>query len=603
MIQFFINNIEIVLPDDFSVTHFDENALITKSGEFTLDNETSLLEPVNAKAFNHMYRLNKSTVDKDGDCRMILNGQVKNGKFVVLSNTNTSVKWQFVCGNSEVIYVTANDKKIWELDFGTETEITYERALASVTNPLWTNNFVCVPVKFSNCIANNYVVEDISANRGGIIIGVENIVMQPYLLYYVNKLPELLGFTMASNVLNSDPRAQIEFMANRVQSLKYSDALPDVTIAEFISAIEYGFNVVFNFKTENKTLEIVNTKSHIAGKKIISLKNVLDDFVREPSSEVYRFDFTKLSYDIGTSGFMKYQKLSDELMAKAGKTQHLNFTALIASLSEADKNKFELHLTTNNNRQYVFCDNPQVNVYRSLVPSTTGKIMHVNKFRSYGTDATKELTIGISPLCYDYAEKNFTFREYQGGDWDFNSPYQLPLIGSDLYILENQNVIEAIEASVQSVPRGNKIEVGLYNGLMRMYVTSDSMATSVFCDYPISFVDTLPDFWFNIQAQTSQNSASYAAYFDSWVEQVFKPKATQTMRLNDSDGVFNNYYLENTNFDTSFRYMFKSKDNPDLSSGNLFEYENQQYVPIKFERETSAKDSIVTGYFYRMLTQ
>lgn len=598
MIQFFINNIEIVLPEDAEVETVEENPLITRNGEFSMDITTSLLEGKNARAFKHINRLNQSIVQMEGDARMLLNGRVRNGKYTVLKVTNTNVTWQFISGNSEIIYVTSDSKKIWELDFGTETEITYERALASITNPSYTNKFVCVPVKFSNCISNDYEVEDWSRNRNGIIIGVKNIVMHPYLLYYVNKLPELLGFTLNTNVLNSDPRAQMEFIANRVQSLNYSDALPDITVEEFISAIEYGFNVVFNFNSTTKTLDIINTKSHISGKKIVALKTAIDDFEKEPSKTVYRFSIDKLNYEIENTGFMKYLKLSDDIIKKSTFSTFSNTTELINSLSEADKNKFKIYVTSNNNRQYVFCSEPEVSVYSRIVPATTGFLVHVNKLRANTENGENEFTSKISPLTYVYAEKLYTFREYQGGDYDYNAAYQLPEINSQIESVDSQNIIQSIETSVKKIQRADKIEVGLYNGLISPL--GEGSEPGGISGYPISFIDTLPEFWLPKLSLGRPGLPLAAAYFNEWVMNVYQIVATQTLRIIGSDGVFENYYQDNLKFDTNFIYTSKTVDNNDLSIDNLFEHQNNVYIPIKFERKNKRNKTLVTVYFYRM---
>ena len=60
MIQLYINNHEIVLPDDLEIDLIDNNPLITDTGEYSLDITISLLEPKNAIAFGHLYRVNKT---------------------------------------------------------------------------------------------------------------------------------------------------------------------------------------------------------------------------------------------------------------------------------------------------------------------------------------------------------------------------------------------------------------------------------------------------------------------------------------------------------------------------------------------------------------
>jgi len=137
MIQFFIENQEVILPDDFSFTQIDENPLITNNGEFTLDITVSLRNGKNAKAAKFINRINKIDIDTSYNALMIDDGKYKHGTIIIQSHTNTDMTFQFVAGNSELNYLAKNDKKIWELDWGTESAIDYARALASLNQTGW----------------------------------------------------------------------------------------------------------------------------------------------------------------------------------------------------------------------------------------------------------------------------------------------------------------------------------------------------------------------------------------------------------------------------------------------------------------------------------
>lgn len=598
MIRFFVNNIELVLPEEFSIENIDENTLITSNGEYTLDVEFSLLEANNAKAFKHLNRLNIDIVAKDYEAIMLDNGVQKSGKLITISNTDTSVKTQFVSGSSLVNYVTGEDKKIWELDFGTEDPIDYTRALSSVTSPSYLNKFSCVPVKFSNGKVNNFTVERADLYNGCPINGVENIVMQPYLLHYINRLPELLGFELTANVLNSDELLNRMFIPNRIQSLVYSDALPDMTIREFILAIETSFNVVFNFKSDKKC-EIINTKSFLASKNTVKL-NANDSFIREKSTDVYRFDITKMTYDVNDTGYLRYQVLPEEIISKCQIIEYPSVSAIISSLDESKKNKFIIYKATNLNQQYVFCDSPKISVYCRLVPGTSGYLVNINKFRNEGTSDEKELIMPIAPLAYTFDTLKFIFDEDQGGDWEYDSATQIPVIETDIYIPENQTIIEDIELDMKAIPRDNKIRVGLYNGLIKMPVNDADYSEYINCLYPVSFVDTNPEFWLTDNDKNSILSPTYASVFNLWVQNEFKKVAMYSLKLIDIDGLFNRYYSENSKFDTSYIYTFSDTYKPEYTASNLFEHNGQHYIPIKFIKSSSKKEANITGYFYRM---
>lgn len=598
MIRFFVNDIELVLPSDYSIENIDENTLITSNGEYTLDIDFSLIEPVNAKAFKHLNRLNISVIDDDYDAIMIDNGVQKFGKLVTISSTDISVKTQFVSGSSLINYVTGENRKIWELDFGTEDSIDYTRALSSVTSPSYLNKFLCVPIKFSNGKVNNFTVERADMYNGCPINGIENIVLQPYLLYYINRLPELMGFELTTNVLNSDELLKRLFIANRVQSLVYSDALPDMTIREFILAIETTFNVIFNFKSD-KTCEIINTKTFLSNKNTVKL-NAIDSFVREKSTDVYRFDITKMKYDLNDTGYLRYQVLPEEILNKCQIIEYPSVSAIISALDESKKNKFIIYKATNLNQQYIFCDSPKISVYCRIVPGTTGYLVNVNKFRTEGTSDEKELIMPITPLAYTFDTIKFIFNEDQGGDWEYDSATQIPVVETDIYIPENQTIIEDIELDMKTVPRDDKIRVGIYNGLMKMPVNDADYSEDINCLYPVSFIDINPEFWLTDNDKNSVLSPTYASVFNLWVQNEFKTVALYSLKLVDPDGFFNQYYSENSKFDTSYIYTFSDTHKPEYVAANIFEYNGHNYIPIKFVRSSSKQKAMTTGYFYRM---
>ena len=217
MIQLFVNNQELLLPSDFSITLIEENPIITANGEFTLDISLSLLEPMNAKAFGFLNRVNKyfaPDYKKDAPAYMIIDGAARYGKIIVLSNTDIEVTFQFIAGNSALNYdLRKDDRKIWEVDWGTIPEaISFETALDSIkrngycvffrpptTRPHY-NNFVCTPIHSTDgtnpIIINNYTLGGQTDADPYAINGGSKFIAQPYLLYYINKIADVLGFSL-----------------------------------------------------------------------------------------------------------------------------------------------------------------------------------------------------------------------------------------------------------------------------------------------------------------------------------------------------------------------------------------------------------------------
>ena len=769
MIQLFANSHELLLPDDFSFTLISENSLITNNGEFTLDIELSLLETINSKAFGHIERLNKVDIPKSWDGKIIIDGVSKLGKIVYVDNTDTSIVIQFIAGNSELNYIAKNEKKIWELDWGTETAIDYTKAKLTLDqigypdlmagNPnllsnsklisfgagagliteqvepyyrstlqssnaftmsgasytyesgkqyvnsiwikLWINgpsqikicnslnesasgkiysvasgvwqqiftnsfsgngigsiklimqngtngdyigwdykkakievgviatpwvpsqadvyNYVCTPVLLGDAIINDYTTTS-HDGAPATITGISGkIIMQPYLLYYVNKLPGLMGYDLKFNALNSDDRARKMYLINSVESLSYADALPDMGISEFIEAIENFFNVTFVVNAKDKSMSIHTFQTNIANKKRCILTNVLQSYERKltDESKSVKLDFTKVSYDLSDNDYFKYQQLNDDILAKCVVKEYANLNALIIDVqindSQVAVNEFVIYRDLEKSNDYfIFSDT----IFPSKIsllhfPCYTSKIPKlVNKFASVGTSNLRELTFKLTPSAILPKYKTLYYID-SGGQYNAGSMkvfYQLPCGSMNYYLVETQSkVIDAIEKGLKTVPRLNKLEVALYSGLIAGYienkppqpVTTGSHVPMTLMIYPFSHIDTLPEFRGSAPASANGFNSDNIEFLD-WVTNYFQFRATETMRLKGLNGTVTTYQFQNI-VDTELEYVFDIIDSPDIIPENLFFYDNQLYMPIAFEREKTKNQKLVHGRFYRVL--
>jgi hypothetical protein len=600
MIQFFVKNRELLLPDDFSFNWNEQNPEITTNGEFSLDMTVSLLEAQNAIAFEFLNRLNITTITKTADARLIIDGVVHSGTIIISKNTDIEVPFQFIAGNSELKYIAKNEKKIWELDFGTiPTPIDYTRALNSITTPSYTNGFVCTPVLVGDEILNHYTL-DIQANSY-VINGIDGkIIMQPYLLYFVNKLPELLGYKLGENAMNLDERAKQEYLINTVDSLKYADALPDMTVSDFITAIENGYNVSFVIDPKTRTCDIVRSSTNIATKKTILLTKVLDSYERtfdDNSNLSDRYKWTKISYPTNTSNWYKYQQLTEDFLLKCEIKEYASYTLLrnhiIATADIGNKLIIYRDLSTMNDyfvRNYrdglTTVSEFFIDEITWAVDSRTGgyDICLINKMKSSGTSDDKIMTLDIVPASMAVKKHTVTYALSGGGSEGFECVYQLPVASNSYYLPITAEFIATIEAS-KDIPRSSQLEVSLFTGKIGMYVTARSLSNILTIPYPFSHVDDSPEF--NCKLDNSH----------TWLQTVYKIWAVTTLKLNH---IVKDYY-NTTVLDTSMGYAFTVVDNPDITVNNLFIYNNRKYMPISFEREKSNKQKIVLGKFYRML--
>lgn len=598
MIQFFVKNKEVVLPDDYSFMIIDENPEITSDGVFTLDITSSLLEAKNAIAFEFLNRLNKETITKTAEAYLIDDGSVRNGMIIISSNDEVSVTYQFIAGNSELKYIAKNEKKIWQLDWGEETAIDFNRALASINSPGYGDmNFICTPVALDSIVANKFTVSAYNDANPFQINGVDNIIMQPYLLYYINKLPELLGYTLVSNILNDDERAKKMYIINSVNTLKYADALPDWTITEFKEEVENIFNVSFIVDPASKSISIESLSSSITNKKIVN-PIVLDSYGRDlnQNSKSLKINFTKISYYLNSNKFFNWHNLSENILLNYKVMDFINLDSLkswVADntsnigiplntfLRDVEKDDYYIHVTSNK---------PSASLY--TLPITyqgdfdfLRNIQLIDKFSSIGNDATRELKFKIVPGEFLKSYQTITI-----SNGTVNAYFQCPKSTNQYYVPQTKTLIEAVEGSEVNIPRLDKLEVALYTGKIKPWFEHGSVEVL----WPFSHIDCLPEF--------SPSGADIWMLLDykTWVETYFIPAATKTLKLKGDDGIVDDYHQE-TIIDTSMEFTFTILDSPDVKATNIFIINNLKYLPISLERQKTKNQKAVTGKFYKML--
>ena len=611
MIQLFVNNSECELPYDFSYTMFDENPEITNNGEFSLDMTLSLLEPRNAIAFNFINRLNVVTINKNADAYIIENGKVKHGIVIISDNTDISVTFQFAAGNSQLNYNLKNDtRKIWELDWGEETPIDYARALNSIRflTDGKNDNFICTPIYIGTKVYNDYIIDINLHAHPSKIVGVNNILMQPYMLYYIKKLPSLLGFSLKFNELENDERALKMFIINSIDSLFYADALPDMTISEFVNAIESFFNVLFFVDKTDKSISIETQRLRLSQIETIQVENVLDSYERDLSEteKNAKLGFTSIKYNFPDNEYFKYQQISDDNLKKITVQNFANISAIKTAANNAtltDKNIIYRDKETGNDYALV---TPTKKNYYTVDGGSGGQLTLINKFRSFiedSTNETNELILKIQPA--QIQAYNFTVPWF----WDNSGFPAYPQVMTQVPISSNVYGVREvdfglkhnIETGIKNVTRNTFIEVSLYKGMQEMYITKQEVLSleawkdrPISIYYPMSATDNCPDL-----GKLGVTGNDYTK-FEAWKFWDFDLSKTKTMKILGPYGIMADYQNSRI-LDSSKVVIFTLVDSPDMTANKIFMIKNKRYMPISLERQISINSrKTVTGRFYAM---
>ncbi|HBB00755.1 MAG: hypothetical protein A2W86_11920 [Bacteroidetes bacterium GWD2_45_23] len=608
MTQLFVNDIEIALGDNFSFKQIDENPIITSVGEFTLDIVISIQTGQNAMAFGMIHRLNKRNIPAEWPAAMIVNNKVSHGKAIYISNTDTTVTIQYVSGNSELLYFANQDKKIWKMDWGIESAIDSARARQSIQQTGYETNgfhFVCAPVKLNDTIVNKFTL----ANETGTSIpsvafpinGVDGqIIMMPYLLHYVEKMADMFGFTMKANVLLSNDRAKCTYLLNNFNSLAYANALPDMTLSEFIEIIEDEFNVIFLVDKTKQSLEIVYRHENISSRTTIQLNNVIDAYTRNVSEEsddkLSRFKVNKFSYELPDDLYYKYHRLDDYWDLRAIFIFQGDFATLLNFLTANPDAWYNKNggFFDNQGNYYLYADKPSQEMFSRKITSSRS-VYIFNKFRPAGFgNWDNELILKMIPPVIEKGSIQLNFHPGQPDLKQFEIHYQFPQSKydlSDASAYETIPLADMIEQGVPNVTRKTDLETCIFMGEIKAFITPVTVDDVTFATYyPYSCNDIYPDFGI-------PPSSSEVTRFETWALSDFMNYVPGSYRL---ENIVNTYVL-NSYFDTTKEYVMQMEDNPFLSTSFLFEINNAIYIPLRFERTISDKPEMVTGYFYKML--
>ena len=253
MTELYIDNNPVVLSDDLSFDFFQKNPAFTRQGEYTYDIDIDLKIPQNAQIYYHLDRLHVEQFPKNRRATLIVECKVLVvGLEIILSVENHIAKIQIISGYSELNYLASDGKKIRDLDFGIIPEINAAMARESLNHiypdinysfpQIYDQYFVSTSTERNYFNELNRVApfaQDLSYVEGA------RFVAQPYLLYYVEKLVELLGYSLEENDLRSDDMACRLLCINGVSTRNYNEMIPNWEINKFLTEVETFFNVVF----------------------------------------------------------------------------------------------------------------------------------------------------------------------------------------------------------------------------------------------------------------------------------------------------------------------------------------------------------------------
>lgn len=292
-----------------------ENQFINDSGTYTYNVSFPMAIPANVAVFGNVQRLDvRKTLPDYEDCKIYANGWlIMSGKGTVNSISNEVVKLQIVGGKSRVKYNSNFDRHfIDEIAFpkvnitqGIDryiynyigmNEVVFEANIPMIAVDYTTGNFVGQPgvAAFTpvNDETNTKIINHVFAVDKSIrwhLKGVslpqdrpkvfmENLAMQPYLMYVLKKVVEYEGYSIVRNDFDREPWNRLIIINGR-RTASVGKCLPHWTVYTFFEEVRKMFNATFLFDDIAKTVSIISANELLTNE--IVHYDCLDEFTCE----------------------------------------------------------------------------------------------------------------------------------------------------------------------------------------------------------------------------------------------------------------------------------------------------------------------------------
>lgn len=332
MTELYIDGVCVTLPAGFTVTVKRENPFFTKNGEYTYDIALPLTDPVNARLYGFLNRLN-SVDDIKTRRRAVLRSENRvfcDGTEVVTGWTDKQVNIQLVSGNSELNYFIGADQLISSLQMCETNPVvdgTVSKDYVEKTYPDVDFNLMMTYDAVSGTDFNKWILRQLS--EGSIFedpdteyspvsdIGPYDYIPQPFLCAYLRELLKALGYTLVFNAIEQTAW-RFMYIVHSVHTYKWNEMLPGWKIKDFLEEVEKFFNASFLIDPRKREARLVLNNNFIAGRKSQHIAAVIDDYTvecdEEPEEDVLD---SNLSYDFPSETYYKLRAIPDNVWTAA----------------------------------------------------------------------------------------------------------------------------------------------------------------------------------------------------------------------------------------------------------------------------------------------
>lgn len=620
MIRLLIDNKEAVLPEGFSFTLYSENPIFNKSSDYTYDLTLSLENQKNARIYKNINRQN-IVGDKIKKRRavLIVDNKIRlKGIEIILDITDKSVKIQLASGNSELSYIVGGNRKLRNLDLGSAEYIDGEAVPPEVTKTLDIARKVYSLLKYSYpyvphlllpyAVSNSGVTSEQDEKLGNnFFLGqifwhnppespdpnyypyyntyYSGQVPQPFFCFIISRVFTALGYKLIYNDIAEHPVLKNAYIVHGIQTLEYAKMLPDWTVEDFLSKIEFQFDCAFVIDSESKNVELLFNnqinKNDGENENKTTLK-VLDEFTStEDTENRLTPQIANIAYSLDSDEYYSFMSIDENVYKQARKQNISTISELFVIMKTSNLNDIKDVIFTDGYDEYIaYYTGETVDNKPHIIPK------RINSFRPIynnkdSTEIDRELDIIPAAMISKYQIAGYEFIQKF---W-----YQIPVAGSYTPLWDSnesmdgseerinlQSIIDGSE-SLKSDPNYTKMRLAIYGGLKELRkITSDTRKYI----YPISYVESLCE------------------YFEkTGIIEYYGPVGNDPFRLSN---INRNIYSKTAIVNTTKTYKFIFKRPSDINIRDTFIINNKKYICNKIEQEVTINgfSEYVTGYFY-----
>ena len=587
------------LPATLSFTLLRENPLFNHRGDYTYDIDISLRDPHNRAIFSHINRLTANSRPQNRHARLICDGRIiADGTEVVLKKDDETLKIQILAGNSEINYLTADESlMVRDMDFGTIPEPTTEQAKA-VSNKFYPQtNYVFPMLCKGTSTADGY---DNEYHRGAWIQGGnENGINyregtalwpQPYLLYYVEKFIQLLGYEITRNDLRDDVRWTRLLLISGYRSLQYAKMLPNWTAAQFLNEIERFFNCIILTNPLLHTAQIVKIPDFYANVEPTEIKSedITDKFQCDydtANSDII-IAHNNLRYNLPSNAYYRYKCLSEDIEVAAKKVEMYYDDAL-----ELEDNDWQIYSNgISNPLKYVITKDRDSdgNVIRK-------RIHFVDEYRHEAPADTNWNEMAIIPAA--------TFvRFYKPASIAYNPPLWVAIVSAWPDYYDNSQAGDFTKVLIEGggETASDKMQVAFYTGIIKSSKADQYTGELSTSDIYYAMLQTTPHMWTESPFTTDKNGQYLKQQYFQLTPTQLPVYRQLTLELDGQYGRYQTDFNKNmlADFTTQFTIRFRSK--AFLDPAKKFLINNRLFVcqQLKYTYSDGRQHPIVEGIFF-----